>query len=109
MTAFIQAAAEQDILRQVEWYAAQGLPDIARRFLAAATDAVAALEAMPNAGPPRHSTNPEVAGLRTWPIKGFDEVRIYYLARADALTVVRILHDRRDIGAILTGQKLEKP
>jgi plasmid stabilization system protein ParE len=50
---FIHEAAEQDILRQVEWYAEKGLPAIARRFQAAAFDAIDALLAMPGAGPPK--------------------------------------------------------
>jgi plasmid stabilization system protein ParE len=37
---FIQRAAEQDILSQVDWYAAQGLPDIAQRFSLAARAAI---------------------------------------------------------------------
>ena len=52
MKLFIQEAAEQDILRQVEWYADKGLPDIARRFYAAALDAINAM-AMPEAGLPK--------------------------------------------------------
>jgi toxin ParE1/3/4 len=70
---FIQAPAEEDILRQVVWYAEQGLPHIARRFLAAVVDSIDALLAMPEAGPPRPSSNPRLAGLRAWPVKGFDE------------------------------------
>jgi plasmid stabilization system protein ParE len=70
---FIQQAAEQDILGQVEWYADQGLPDVARRFYAAALDAIDVLMAMPEAGPPKESSNPQLAGLRRWAIKGFDE------------------------------------
>ena len=53
MKLFIQEAAEQDVLRQVEWYADKGLPDIARRCYAAALDAINALMAMPEAGLPK--------------------------------------------------------
>ena len=109
MTVVIQAAAEADILRQVERYAQQGLPQIARRFHAAAVTAIDALAAMPQAGPPRATPNPRLAGLRTWPLKGFDEFRVYYLARPDVLTVVRVLHGKRDIGTILAGQDVPGP
>ncbi len=37
------------MLRQVEWYAGQGLPDIARRFHWATLEAIDALLAMPEA------------------------------------------------------------
>ena len=109
MRLFIQQSAEQDILRQVEWYADKGLADIARRFHAAILVAIDALQAMPDAGPPKPSANPELAGLRTWPIKGFDDFRVYYLARPDLLTIVRILHGRRDLGQLLASQTLEEP
>ncbi len=108
MSPFIQGSAEQDILRQVEWYADKGLPDIARRFYAAVLDAIDALQAMPDAGPPKRIDNPCLAGLRWWPVKDFDEFRVYYLARPELLTVVRVLHDKRDTGAILDRQELEE-
>ncbi|HUD59046.1 MAG TPA: type II toxin-antitoxin system RelE/ParE family toxin [Acetobacteraceae bacterium] len=109
MNLFIQEAAEQDILRQVEWYAEKGLPDIARRFHGAVLDAIDAMLAMPEAGPPKASANPRLAGLRAWPVKGFDESWIYYLVRPGLLTVVRVLHSKRDIGAILDRQDVDEP
>ena len=109
MRLFIQQAAEQDILSQLEWYAGNGLPDIARRFHAAVLDAIGALLATPGAGPSRFIANPRLAGLRSWSVKGFDEFRVYYLAHAEVLTVVRVLHGKRDIGTILGGQDLEEP
>jgi plasmid stabilization system protein ParE len=106
---FVQEAAEQDILRQVEWYAEQGLPDVARRFHTAVLDAIEALLAMPEAGPPKPTNNPRLTGLRSWHVKGFDEFRVYYLARPELITVVRILHSKRDTRAILTRQEVEEP
>jgi plasmid stabilization system protein ParE len=101
---FIQASAEEDILRQVAWYADQGLPHIARRFHTAVLGSIDAALAMPEAGPPRPSGNPRLAGLRAWPVKGFGEFWIYYLVRPERITVVRVLHSKRDIGAVLEGQ-----
>jgi len=43
------------------------------------------------------------------PVKGFDEFRIYYLLRRDAFVVVRVLHGKRDIGAILEKQTIDDP
>jgi toxin ParE1/3/4 len=106
---FIQSSAEEDILRQFEWYAERGLPDIARRFRTATNEAVDALVAMPAAGAPRRIDNPRLTGLRSWPVKGFDEFRVYYLTQPELLTVIRILHSKRDIGAILEGQDVEDP
>jgi toxin ParE1/3/4 len=105
---FVQEAAEQDLLRQVEWYAEQGLPDIARRFHAAVLDTIDALLAMPEAGPPRHTGNPRLTGLRSQHVKGFDAFRVYYLTHPELITVVRILHSKRDTGTILTRQEMEE-
>ncbi len=109
MNLFVQEAAERDLLRQVEWYAERGLPDIARRFHAAVLDAIDALLAMPEAGPAKHSGNARLTGLRSWHVKGFDEFRVYYLARSELITIVRILHSKRDTGSILAKQELEGP
>jgi plasmid stabilization system protein ParE len=73
----IQESAEQDILSQVEWYARQGLPGIARRFRDAAMAAIDMLMTMPEAGPPKVISNPDLEGLRAWPIKGFDAFWVY--------------------------------
>jgi plasmid stabilization system protein ParE len=109
VTLFIQESAEADILRQVERYAEQGLPHIARRFHASILAAIDALVAMPEAGPPRPTANAALIGLRAWPVKGFDAFWIYYLAGPERLTVVRGLHGKRDIGTILEEQDLQTP
>ena len=109
MKLFIQAATEQDILSQVEWYAQKGLPDIALRFSRASVAAIEALMAMPQAGAAKASANPRLAGLRSWPVKGFEEFRVYYLADPERLTVVRILHGKQDTGAILARQGVNDP
>ena len=109
MNLFIQEAAEQDILHQVAWYAEQGVPDVARRFSEAAGASIAAVMAMPESGAPRATANPRLSGLRTWPVKGFDQFRIYYLAQPDQLIIVRILHDRRDTDMLLEVQDVQKP
>jgi plasmid stabilization system protein ParE len=42
-------------------------------------------------------------------VKGFDEFRIYYLLRRDTLIVVRVLHSKRDVAAILEKQVIDEP
>jgi toxin ParE1/3/4 len=72
-------------------------------------EAVDAVVATPNAGAPKQLENPHLAGLRTWPVQSFDEFRVYYLVRNDFLTVVRVLHGRRDIGSLLQNQAVDDP
>ncbi len=109
MNLFIQDSAEQDILQQVEWYAEKGLAIIARRFSAASVKAIAALMLTPEAGPPKPVANPQLVELRTWPIKGFDEFRIYYLLRPGMVIILRILHSKRNTDAIIEGQGVDDP
>ena len=101
MKLFIHLAAEQDILSQVEWYAEQGLPDIARRFHGCALATFDTLLSVPHAGTRKAITNEKLAGLRVWPLRGFDEFRVFYLLDHETLAVLRVLHGKRDIGAIL--------
>ena len=42
-----------------------------------------------------------VTGLRSWPVKGFETIRIYYLKLPGRLRVLRILHGKRDVRRIL--------
>ncbi len=109
MKLFVQESAEQDILRQVEWYAEQGLANIARRFSAASVEAIETLILTPEAGPSRHTANTELTGLRTWGVKGFGEFRVYYIIRSDLLIVVRVLHSKQDTGAIFEEQDVADP
>jgi plasmid stabilization system protein ParE len=106
---FIQQSAEDDMLRQVEWYAGQGLPDIARRFHWATLEAIDALLAMPEAGAPRPTGNPRVAGVRSWSVKAFDEFRVDHQIQAELLTIVRVLDGKRDTAAILKRRDLTRP
>ena len=109
----IQTAAQDDIVRQVERYAAQGLPAIARRFAAAAQTAIETAIETPAAGQPHAA----LAGLHSRPIKGFTDFALFYLIpigaepigahsnapeknHPDRLTVLRVLHIKRDIETI---------
>lgn len=108
MTLFVQEAAENDILRQIEWYAERGLPQIARRFPIAVKEAIGALVAMPGAGSPKHITNPRLAGLRSWQVKGFPNSQVYYLVSPELVIILRVLHGKRDIAAVMADQKIEQ-
>lgn len=49
--------------------------------------------------------NPVLAGLRSSPVKDFEDIRIYYVIQKDVLRVVRVLHGKRDIKSILAKEK----
>jgi toxin ParE1/3/4 len=101
-------SADDDI-RQFVWYVVQDLSDIARRFRHAVELCIESVLTRPQAGVPKYVRNPTLIGLRTWLVKGFDEFRIYYLLREDALIIVRVLHNKRDVGSILEKQSADDP
>ena len=53
-------------------------------------------------------SNPILAGLRSWAVKGFEDMRIYYVVQDDVLRVVRVLHGKRDINKILKREDNEQ-
>lgn len=52
-------------------------------------------------GAPKQFQHPILAGLRSWAVKGFEDMRIYYTVQDDMLRIVRVLHGKRDINKIL--------
>jgi plasmid stabilization system protein ParE len=85
------------------------LPPIARRFHGAVMASLDALIARPDAGSRRAIGDALPDGPRASPVKGFDGVWIYYLAEPERLTVLRVLHDKRDIGIALEARDLQAP
>lgn len=101
MKTVVLPSARADILQQVGYFVDIGQDQLADRFIEAARLAIGQISHTPQAGSPRPMKNRRLAGLRTWSIDGFDELKIYYLASDDELTIVRILHGRRDVQSIL--------
>lgn len=102
MIAVIRPQARDDLIRQFRWYLVErDAPDAAFRFVDAVESSIEALIRMPDMGAPKPLKNPALSGLRSWPVKGFDEILIFYLVEGETLRVVRVLHGRRDVNRIL--------
>lgn len=101
MKTIVLPSARADILRQIDYFVEIGQDGIADRFLAATKTAIERVSQTPHAGPPRAMKNRRLAGLRTWPVDGFADMKIYYLVADDELTVIRVLHGRRDVARVL--------
>jgi plasmid stabilization system protein ParE len=99
---FVRTAAREDILRQYFYYLIEkDAAPAAERFLEAVQSAIGRSAKCPGAGAPKLLENPRLAGLRSWPVRGFPAMRIYYLHTADELRIVRVLHGKRDINPLL--------
>jgi toxin ParE1/3/4 len=100
-------AASDDVVRQFRYYLVTlNLPEVAVRFRDAVRLTVQSLLQHPVVGPRFHSSNPELQNLRTWPVAGFEAIRIYYLLEKDTLKVIRILHGKRDVKRIVEGERI---
>ena len=101
----IRPNAKDDILGQFRYYLLEDSLEAATRFLDAVDESVETVCVMPEMGAPKQFRNPVLAGLRSWPVKGFEDIRIYYAVQGDVLRVIRVLHGRRDIRKILEREK----
>jgi len=99
-------SASDDVLRQFRYYlVAANLPEVAVRFRDAVRRTVQSLRLHPLVGPRYSSSNPQLQNLRSWPVAGFEAIRIYYLVDEDIIDIIRILHGKRDVKHILEGEE----
>jgi toxin ParE1/3/4 len=71
--------------------------DAAERFLVAAEETFLKLAEMPQMGRLREFSQPHLADIRSWPIRGFENYLIFYRAMAIGIDVLRVIHGARDI------------
>ena len=108
MKPIILPAARDDILRQYRYYLVQqDKPEVAERFLRAVGRTMEEIVRTPHGGAPKRLSQEALRGLRSWPVKQFDDVRVYYLAQENWVRVVRVLHGKRDINSILARESDE--
>jgi toxin ParE1/3/4 len=105
----IRPNAKDDILRQFRYYLLEDAPEAATRFLDAVDESIEAICRMPEIGAPKQFKNPVLAGLRSWAVKGFEDILIFYVVQPDALRVVRVLHGKRDLKKLLERKDDETP
>lgn len=99
----IYPRAEADIIRQFRYYLVDhDEPAVAFRFREAVIERVEQLKPHPRMGTLFPGS---ISGLRSWPVKDFEAIRIYYLEVAGRLRVLRILHGKRNVRRILEQEK----
>ena len=96
--------AEADIIRQFRYYLVeQDAPLTAVRFRQAVIEGIKQVHTHSLIG---SIVSGSIPGLRSWPVKGFVMIRIYYLRDPDSMRVVRVLHGSRNLRQILRREKL---
>lgn len=98
----LRPLAEEDLVQAARHYAQAGGLSLGERMFDAALGALKPIQRMPAAGSPRLDLLCEIPGLRSWRVKGFPMLWLYFEAE-DHLDVIRLLGDRQDIAAILTA------
>ena len=105
MKVLYRQTASDDIIRQFRHYLLTAeAPEIALRFREAVRRTIQSLSQNPYVGPRYSSGNPRLQNLRSWPVTGFEAIRIYYALGPDAMHVIRILHGKRDVRRILENE-----
>ena len=95
--------AEDDIIQQFRYYLVdQDAPLTALRFRESVMASVKQLERHPRMGALFPTSIP---CLRSWPVKEFENIRIYYFQAPGSLRVVRILHGKRHVRQILKKER----
>jgi toxin ParE1/3/4 len=100
----LRPAAERDVDATADYYASEGDPDVALRFLNAVEEAFRHIVAFPEAGSPVSTFNPRLAGLRFWPVSGFERHLVFYVSEPKRVDVLRVLHGARDLVVELEGK-----
>lgn len=94
--------ADRDLLERIQYYRNAGGDSVAQRFFDAAVRSLSSIERTPGRGSREIGQRCDIAGLRSSPLKGFP-VRLYYVASAERLLVLRVLADAQDVLTILAN------
>lgn len=107
MRKVIRPGAHDDILRQYRFLLVEeDRPLVAQRFLQAVQLSVKQICRRPGIGAPLRTSDPRLAGMRSWPVVDFPAIRIYYHLSASVLVIVRVLHGKRDILTLLENEEI---
>jgi toxin ParE1/3/4 len=94
-------SADRDLDEQATYLASAAGLETALRFYDSAASTFESSAWMPGIGEPWKSTRPQLAGLRTFRIRGFENHLAFYRAIEGGIEVVRVLHGSRDIEVAL--------
>jgi toxin ParE1/3/4 len=96
-----RAAAGRDLVEHYVYLGEQAGIDTAERFLLQAYESFRDLAAHPYMGGELAVRRPKLTGIRKWQVKGFEKFLIFYLPRADGVSIVRVLHAAQDWWSLL--------
>ena len=96
-----RAAARRDLMEHFVYLAENAGLDTAGRFLTQAEASFNDLANQPKMGAPLTLKHADLAGMRKWRVKDFDNFLIFYLPHHDGVSIVRVLYATRDWWSLL--------
>ncbi len=96
-----RTAARRDLVEHFVYLAENAGVDVAERFLTNAEASFADLARQPIMGAPLTLRHPDLAGIRKWRVKDFDNHLVFYQPRPDGVSIVRVLHAASDWWSLL--------
>ena len=94
--AILRDAAWTDMVEQAAWLRGRSAT-AAGRFRAAALEAIERLARCPLMGRAYVPGHAGLEGLRSWPVRGFEAILVFYRPVEGGIEVVRVLHGARDL------------
>jgi toxin ParE1/3/4 len=70
---------------------------LATRFIDAVEHTLIDLAKTPGIGSPKSYEDPNLAGVRSWWVKGFPKHLIYYVETAEGICIYAVWHGSRDV------------
>lgn len=96
----LRPKAKEDRKSEVLYYRSNASTNVAENLVHATRLALQQIEQEPGIGSPRLGQLAEIPGLRSWRVKGFPLVWLYF-ERDKHLDVIRLLGEQQDILTIL--------
>ena len=97
----IREAARRDLVDHFVYLAENAGMEVAERFLERAESSFGDLAGQPLMGAPLTLNHADLAGLRKWRIKDFDNHLIFYQPRQNGVSIARVLHAASDRWTLL--------
>src|SRR6266852_1464528 len=95
------SAAKRDLVQHYIYLFDNAGLEVAERFLLQAEKSFVSLSRHPKMGIELQLRRSELAGLRKWPVKGFESFLIFYRVRPKGIAVVRVLLGAQDCWTLL--------
>jgi toxin ParE1/3/4 len=97
----ILPAADRDLDEQAEYYLGRNSPETAARWYDQTAATFEFLAKQSGIGTVRKTRKRELAGVRVWPVDGFERHIVFYRPIEGGIEVLRVIHGARDIDRVL--------